>query len=138
MVDQDLAYFFVEPVLDRQLFEHPQADAVGHGSGRLGFDVPAFDQAFHNFSGHVRYIVPEEKHLSAFPLRECRRVSLLAAPRKCKEAREIARKSSIAGAQLYHGRNCRNVRYASAIHATWEGDPKTRTGRFECALSVDL
>jgi len=50
-------------------------------TGRSGFrfDLPAFHQAFHNFVRHVRYEIPQQKHLRAFPLAECKRVSLLAA-----------------------------------------------------------
>src|SRR5229473_2885310 len=62
-------------------------------------DLPAFDQAFHNLVRHVRYKVPYEKHLSEFPLHKRKRVSLLAAPIKCKETRGFARKSLTVGAQ---------------------------------------
>src|SRR4029077_4758455 len=92
MVNQDLAYFFVEPVLDGQLFKHFQAYPVRHGRGSFGFDVSALDQPFHDLVGHVGYIVPKKKHLSAFPLHKCKRVSLLAALIKCKETRKTARK----------------------------------------------
>src|SRR5882762_217181 len=90
MSDQNLAHFVVEPVFDRELFQHPQAHAVGHRRRRLRFDVPAFHQPLNDFSGDVRYKIPYEKHLRAFPLRKCKRVSLLAAPIKCKEGTKIA------------------------------------------------
>src|SRR6202171_6232847 len=99
VVDQNLPHFLVEPVLDRKLFQHALADAVGHGGGSLRFDLPALDQAFHNFCGHVRYKIPCEKHLRAFPLHQCKRVSLLAAPIKCKEGQGIAWKSPAEGAR---------------------------------------
>src|SRR5260370_31738177 len=92
VVDQNLPHFLVEPVLHRYLFQHPQSDAVGYGSGNLGFDVPALHQTFHNLVGYVRYKVPYEKHLRAVPLTECKSVSLLAASIKCKETREITQK----------------------------------------------
>src|SRR5216684_2470044 len=99
VIDQDLPDFLVEPVLDRELFQHAHTNSVGHRSGSLGFDLPAFDQAFHNLVRHVRYKVPYEKHLSEFPLHKRKRVSLLAAPIKCKETRGFARKSLTVGAQ---------------------------------------
>src|SRR5260370_27394744 len=89
MVDQNLAHFLVEPVFDREFFQHPQADAVRHRRGSLGFDLSAFGQPCHNFIGHVRYKIPYEKHLCAFPLHQYKRVSLLAVPTKCKERTEI-------------------------------------------------
>jgi len=46
MVNQDLAYFFVEPVLDGQLFEHFQAYPVRHGRGSFGLDVSASTSRF--------------------------------------------------------------------------------------------
>src|SRR6266852_9374181 len=95
--DQDLAHFVVEPVLDRQLFEHPQADAVGHCSCRCRFNLSALDQPLHHLVGHMRYKVSYDQHLSAFPLHQCKSVSLLAAPIKCKEAREIQHKFSSVG-----------------------------------------
>src|SRR5436309_7872471 len=109
MVDQDLPHFLVEPVLDRQLFKHPQPDAVSHSRCGLGFDMPALDQPFHNFVSHVRYIVSYDQHLSAFPLRQCKRVSLLAAPIKCKETRKFTRKNPPATARLYPACSRRNV-----------------------------
>src|SRR6266851_5791384 len=101
MVDQDLPHFIVEPVLDRELFQHALPDAVSHGRGTFGLDLPAFHQPFHNLVGHVRYKVPYDKHPRAFPLHQYKRVSLLAAPIKCKESPEIARKFTPALAQLY-------------------------------------
>src|SRR2546422_468309 len=100
VIDQNLSYFFVEPVLDREFFEHPQADAVRHHRSSLGFDLPALDQPFYNLSGHVRYKIPYEKHLCAFPLDKCKRVSLLAAPTKCKEGSEMTQIFSPVGAEL--------------------------------------
>src|SRR6266581_1766401 len=79
VIDQDLPHFLVEPVLDGKLFLHPLAHAVGHRVGGFGLDLPAFHQAFYDFAGHVRDKVPYQKHLGAFPLPECKRVSLLAA-----------------------------------------------------------
>src|SRR5712692_6055462 len=101
MVDQDLPHFIVEPVLDRELFQHALPDAVSHGRGTFGLDLPAFHQPFHNLVGHVRYKVPYDKHPRAFPLHQYKRVSLLAALIKCKESPEIARKFKPALAQLY-------------------------------------
>src|SRR5712691_5245013 len=79
VIDQDLPHFFVQAVLDGKLFLHALADAVGYRVGGFGFDLPAFHQAFYDFVGHVRDKVPYQKHLGAFPLPECKRVSLLAA-----------------------------------------------------------
>src|SRR5260370_15771749 len=101
MGDKNLAHFVVEPVFDREFLEHPQADAVRHRRGSLGFDLSAFDQPFHNFIGHVRYKIPYEKHLCAFPLHQCKGVSLLAAVTNCKEGTEIVQIFSSFSTQLY-------------------------------------
>src|SRR5712664_2002191 len=97
VIDQDLPDFLVEPVLDGELFQHAHTNPVGHRSGGLGFDLPAFDQAFHKLVRHVRYKVPYEKHFSEFPLHKRKRVSLLAAPIKCKETHGFAQKSPTVG-----------------------------------------
>src|SRR5438552_6617705 len=130
MVDQDLPHFLVEPVLDRQLFEHPQPDAVGHRRDSLGFDVSALDQPFHNFVGHVRYIVAYKKHLSAFPLHKYKRVSLLAAPIKCKETRKFTRKSPPAAARLYPTGTEETLRPGLPIRSSRESFPQARTQSF--------
>src|SRR5881394_3272024 len=85
VVDQDLAHFLIEPILDGELFHHALAHAVDYSDTSFGFDLPAIDQTFHNLIGHVRYKVPYEKHLRVFPLLEYKRFSLLAASIKCKE-----------------------------------------------------
>src|SRR5467141_4462765 len=133
VIDQNLPYFLVEPVFDRQFLQHPQADTVGHRRNSLGFDLPAFDQPFHNFIGHVRYKIPYEKHLCAFPLHQCKRVSLLAAVTKCKEGSEIVQIFSSFRTQLYPepsriARECR--RPNSDKNATLKNHSPARTSAF--------
>src|SRR5256885_16326092 len=52
VVDQNLAHFLIEPILDGELFHHALAHAVDYGGSSFGFDLPALDQTFHNLIGH--------------------------------------------------------------------------------------
>src|SRR5262249_14933728 len=64
---QNLPHFFVEPVLNSELFHHALTDALRHHFVRLSFDVAAFHEAFYDFGGHVRHVVPLQQHPNCFP-----------------------------------------------------------------------
>src|SRR5437016_3519427 len=63
---EDLAHFLVQPVFDRQLFDHALANPRGHRLFRLGLNLPAFHQALHDFIGHVGHKIPYEQHPYSF------------------------------------------------------------------------
>src|SRR5579859_5012862 len=85
MLDQDVAYFFVQAVLDGDLFHHALPDALRHRFRRLRLNQLPFHQPLHHFRGHVPDVVPCDQHLRVSPLRVSKRKSLLAGETKCKE-----------------------------------------------------
>src|SRR5579859_2209014 len=90
MLDQDVAHFFVQAVLDGDLFHHALPDALRHRFRRLRLNQLPFHQPLHHFRGHVPDVVPCDQHLRVSPLRVSKRKSLLAGETKCKEQRDGA------------------------------------------------
>src|SRR5579859_6273556 len=85
MLDQYVAHFFVQAVLDGDLFHHALPDALRHRFRRLRLNQLPFHQPLDHFRGHVPDVVPCDQHLRVSPLRVSKRKSLLAGETKCKE-----------------------------------------------------
>src|SRR5580704_16407625 len=90
MLGEDLAYFFVQPVLDGDLFHHPLPQPLRHGVRNLRLDQLPFHQPLYHFRCHVSDVISCNQHPRMSPLRISKTKSLLAVPPKRKERAEFA------------------------------------------------
>src|SRR5580704_861622 len=89
MLGKDLAHFFVQPVLDGDLFHHALPQPLRNGLRSLRLNQLPFNKPLHHFRCHVSDVIACNQHPRMSPLRVSKRKSLLAAPPKCKAGRAL-------------------------------------------------
>src|SRR5258708_31411345 len=99
MFSQIFANFFIQAVLDADLFLHRATHALREGSRRRRLNHFGGKQALHHFASHVTNVIPRKQH-SLSPLK-IRKSSLLSHAKGC-QGRSYDGISRVSENTVYH------------------------------------
>src|SRR6516162_144208 len=108
MLRQDVSHFFVHFVFHRDLFHHPQSYTRNDRVQILFFDLDetVINKFLDHFRRHVAHIISIQKHLSDFPLRVCKQLSLQGPTKIGKKGTVSLEKHSLAPTARLRPKTC--------------------------------